>query len=809
MNTSDSLNKTISAENAEDFLGMMDLALDMSISVLDENLNYLYINSATYEQLGLSPDEIGPGDNLRDIHKLMLANGLLNTEIIEKNALSPEDQEERGPSSRFTKVMELADGRTMQLSRTQLKSGHTVSVSKDISELVEKESLLQSSLYLGKSGYWIYDVKTKTTLLSKTYHDYFSNEDLKKIEKFGINSISIKEDKPIFPQAIAQALKTNDRFKFESHTRNLKGQIRRNQTFGKIIRDVDGKPAKIQAFVKDITDDYEQAQELSRAKDQALAASQAKSSFLANMSHEIRTPMNGILGMAELLANSSINEANKEHVNVIYKSANALLVIINDILDFSKIEAGAMELDVASFDLREMVNDVASLMTVSAAANDLELIVNYDTRLPSQFFGDETRLRQVLTNLLNNAVKFTPDGHVIINIFVNELHDKTSIVTVSVEDTGIGINKEKIETIFDNFTQADNSTTRLYGGTGLGLSISKKLVELMNGRMNVKSEPKKGSEFSFTLPLPIDLNAAQPAYDTKVVSGKRILILDDIDVNCNILSQRLKGWDVEAVAVNDAIDGLTRIKASMTEERQFDLIICDYLMPGMNGLEFARVLHNKQNLPNIPVLMLSSCDQPISSKELKAINIGKFLMKPARESVLFDAIVKILSDTPMTSQDEIISRKKDEAPIDDNAIDNTQSILVAEDFALNQEVIRLMLADSVYVPEFANNGQEAVDKFKASPEKYYAILMDISMPVMDGYQASHLIRNIEVDLGLAQTPIIALTGHALKHDRDKCLASGMSDYVSKPIRQEHILSVLKKWIHESTKSAETNVLLTG
>ncbi len=790
---------------------MLDMALDMSISVLDENLNYLYINSATYEQLGLTQEEISPGKNLQDMHDLLLAKGLLNSDIINKNTLSSEAQEQRGPSSRFTKIMEFADGRTMQLSRTRLSNGHTVSVSRDISALVETERLLQNSLYLGKSGYWIFDVKTKTTLLSKTYHDYFNTEDLERIHKLGINSITIDEDKAILPKAIARALKSNDRFKFESHTRNLKGQNRRNQTYGKIIRDGDGRPAKIQAFVKDITEDHEQAKELNRAKDQALAASQAKSSFLANMSHEIRTPMNGILGMAELLANSAINEHNKEHVKVIYKSANALLIIINDILDFSKIEAGAMELDPAPFDMREMVNDVAYLLTQSAQANDLELIVNYDTRLPSHFIGDENRLRQILTNLLNNAIKFTHEGHVIINIFVNELRDQSSIVTVSVEDTGIGVDTSKLETIFDNFTQADNSTTRLYGGTGLGLSISKKLVELMNGRMHVKSEVGKGSDFSFTLPLPIDLNATQIAYDTTVVSGKRILILDDIDVNCSILSQRLEGWKVETVAVSDAIDALTHIKTNMTEGNQFDLIICDYLMPGMNGLEFARLLHNKQTLPDIPVLMLSSCDQPVSTKELKAINIRKFLMKPARESVLFDAMVKILSDAPKTIGATAPVAIETLDLIEAETVSLKTEILVAEDFALNQEVIRLMLADTDYEPHFANNGKEAVDTFKADPQKYAAILMDISMPVMDGYQASHFIRNIEAEQGYPATPIIALTGHALKHDRDKCIDAGMSDYIAKPIRQERLLKTLEECISDDTGQNQdmSNILLRG
>ena len=791
----------IDTGRAAEYIKMMDVALDEGISILDENLNYLFINAATYEALNITPDQIKPGDNLKKIHQLMIDNGLLNDEIIQKNNLSSEEQELRGKSSRFTKIMEFADGRTMKLTRTHLENGHTVSVFSDISELVEKEKLLQNSLILGRSGYWIYDVQSKTTSLSRSLHQYFSDEDIKKIQSNGINVVAHPEDKKTLPKAIAEAAKSNDRFNIVVRTYDRFKRLRWNQLNGEILRDAEKKPVKIRTFVKDITAEHDQAAALELAKDQALAASHAKSEFLANMSHEIRTPMNGILGMAELLANSNIDDANKEHVSVIYKSANALLTIINDILDFSKIEAGAMELDPTPFNLRELVNDVTSLMIQPAQAKGLELIVNYDTDQHSHFIADSVRVRQIITNLLNNAIKFTEHGHILIDVRVQGERTDNKVVQIKVKDTGIGIEPDKLSSIFENFTQADNSTTRLYGGTGLGLSICKKLIEMMNGRITVESEFGDGSTFTVTVPLPVDHDAVPQAYDNSTLINKRVLIVDDIALNCSVLKRRLAKWQMDPVAVEDAVDALTLIKKEYKAGRKFDLIISDYLMPGMNGLEFSRLIASSPSLPDIPVIMLSSCDQPISSEELKSINVPKFLMKPARETTLYDAIVKVMSasSSPEKTPEPVTPKPKKVEPV----ISKKTSILVAEDFHLNQDVIRLMLADSDFEPSFVSNGQEAIDQYCAHPDRFPVILMDISMPKVDGYEAAKAIRAFEKEHNLAHAPIIALTGHALKHDRENCLAAGMDDYLSKPVRQENLLAKLSEWSQvESGKSSD-------
>ena len=796
--------------DAKEILEMLDKAMDAGISIFDENQNYLYLNSAGLATYGISDSEFQIGDNLQKMHGLLYEKGLFNDAIVEKNNLSHEAQSQRNSTEQFSKLVEMADGRKFKLTRTPLDNGRTVSVAVDVTELVEKEELLENSFTLGKSGYWEMDLKTSEVILSHTMAHHYGEAYIKKSKELGIRGLIyliLPEDRPAVANVVKQAIQSERRFEFKARSKNKNGVICWSHNYGEIIRDHNGKPLKMKIFFKDISDDVAIAQELERVKDQALAASHAKSEFLANMSHEIRTPMNGILGMAELLANSNIGEQNKEHVSVIYKSANALLTIINDILDFSKIEAGAMELDPTPFNLREVINDVVSLMTQPAQAKGLELIVDYEQGHNGHFIADSGRLRQVITNLLNNAIKFTDSGHIITRISVKGARETSNVVSIEIEDTGIGIEPDKLNTIFENFTQADSSTTRIYGGTGLGLSISKKLVEMMNGRIKVESEFGKGAKFSIQVPLPVDFSAKPVAYDTRVLAGKRVLIVDDIEINCSVLSKRLQNWDMEAHSVSDAVDALTFIKSETQTGKPFDLIISDYLMPGLNGIEFSKMLASSSNIPNIPVIMLSSCDQPASSEEIKSYNIQKFLMKPARERVLYDAIVKVLS---AQSEDDSADIETPSKPIVEPPSNVKTPILVAEDFQLNQDVIRLMLADTTYEPHFVNNGQQAVNAYITDPSRFPVILMDISMPEMDGYQAAQAITAFEAENGLNHTPIIALTGHALKHDREKCLLAGMNDYLPKPVRQENLLSKLEEWSEQAMINAHTeNVILSA
>jgi len=546
---------------------------------------------------------------------------------------------------------------------------------------------------------------------------------------------------------------------------------------------------------------------------------------LANMSHEIRTPMNGILGMAELLSHSAVDERQKEFLEVINNSASALLNIINDILDFSKIEAGALELDIMPFDLKSSINDVTSLLKTNAQDKGLELIINYPTNMPSAFIGDSGRLRQVITNLIGNAIKFTESGHITIDVNIN-LKEIMGFVEISVKDTGIGIPQNKLDAIFDKFTQADGSTTRVYGGTGLGLTISKRIIEIMNGKLKASSVLGQGSTFQFTIPLQRDLKAESVTFDLTTIAGKTALIVDDIQTNHHVLSEQLKSWNIDSMTAEDGVQALKIIKEQQAKGEPFDFILLDYLMPGLNGQELASIISQASNIDTPPIIMLSSCDQPISTQELNAIGIQAYRIKPVREKRLFDTITEVLShpsnqknpiDTTSTEaqsrpnitshisesrtatsseqqdvKSEIISDENTTTP---NRVEKAHTILVAEDFPLNRDVVSLMLADTEFEPIFAVNGQDAFEIYAQAPERFAVILMDVSMPVLDGYQATKKIRDFETQNNLTLKPIIALTGHALRNDRSICIDAGMDDYLTKPVKQNDLIEKLSTHIH--------------
>jgi len=790
----------IVAGRDSEFLRFLCDSLDVSVSILDQDLKYQFISKSVFRYLHIKEGELSVGDSLSKCHDLMMQKGLLTDELVEENNLSAEEQRihVKNKDEDIPTIMKLGDGSTQKFIRKTLPNGYTVSMSHDVSELAEKDRMLNEALALGDAGFWILDIPSKTYELSATLKSMLSEKYVKQVNQKGIFSMIHLEDLPIAQEALKNAKNNNDKFEYTARAMTRTGKYLWGNTIGDIIRDKTGKPKKIRAFVKDITRTRLQAKELMRAKDEAIAASHAKSEFLANMSHEIRTPMNGILGMAELLANSNIDNRQREYVNVINNSASALLTIINDILDFSKIEAGAFEIDPMPFDLKTSLNDVAAMLTSHAQEKDLELIINYPASMDTHFIGDGGRLRQVITNMVGNAIKFTEEGHIITDVKVSEPRDSIAFVTLSVTDTGIGIEPEKLNHIFQKFTQADGSTTRVYGGTGLGLSISKAIVELMGGRMMARSVLGKGSTFSLRVPLQMDAKAKPRKYDTTILNGKRALIVDDIGVNRSLLMEQLASWDIKSDSVKDGVEAITQLKNSVTTDQCYDLILLDFLMPGMNGKELATIISETEDLAHIPIIMLSSCDQPISSQKLKDIGIEKYLIKPARESRLYEAIVSTLN----LSQNPAPHSTKNVVADTPSLVEHQDKIeiLVAEDFPLNRDVVSLMLADTHYEPIFATNGLEAVQLYKEEPNRFPIIIMDVSMPVMDGHEATSLIQAFEKDKGIISKPIIALTGHALKNDRDECLKSGMSDYLSKPVKQSELLEKLRHWLSQEDRA---------
>ncbi|RUT88969.1 MULTISPECIES: response regulator [unclassified Mesorhizobium] len=547
----------------------------------------------------------------------------------------------------------------------------------------------------------------------------------------------------------------------------------------------------------------------------AEAADRAKSEFLANMSHEIRTPMNGVLGMAELLAKTDLTPRQKTFTDVIVKSGNALLTIINDILDFSKINAGQLTLDPAPFRLSEAVEDVATLVSARVAEKNLELIVRVDPRLPAHVVGDAGRFRQIITNLLGNAVKFTEKGHVLIDVGGEIVNDVVQL-KIRVEDTGIGIPAEKLQNVFEKFAQVDGSSTRRHEGTGLGLAIAARLVDLMAGKIGVESEIGRGSVFWFAVPLPAHQAAARDEIVPVDVTGARVLVIDDNPVNREILLEQLRSWSFDCAAAESGAVGLAFLDRAFQLGAAVDCIILDYQMPGMNGADVARAIASDSRLSAIPIVILTSVDQVDFGKMIIDFGIAAHLTKPARSAVLLGTVISVIQKArsqvgkarfvrepivqaslaappaftvirgpamPVTAAPELTTAPN--GPID---------ILIAEDNDVNQLVFGQILNGLGLSYRIAGNGRTAVEMYRALRPKL--ILMDVSMPEMNGYEATRAIRAMEVSTG-AHIPIIGVTAHALKGDRDKCIESGMDDYLPKPVSPDRLGTKIGTWLSET------------
>ena len=546
----------------------------------------------------------------------------------------------------------------------------------------------------------------------------------------------------------------------------------------------------------------------------AETADRAKSEFLANMSHEIRTPMNGVLGMAELLAKTDLTPRQKTFTDVIVKSGNALLTIINDILDFSKINAGQLTLDPAPFRLTEAIEDVATLVSARVAEKNLELIVRVDPRLPAFVVGDAGRLRQIVTNLLGNAVKFTEKGHVLIDVG-GETIDGVVHLKVRVEDTGIGIPAEKLQSVFEKFAQVDGSSTRRHEGTGLGLAIAARLVDLMGGKIGVESEIGRGSVFWFAVPLPEHQAEASDEVVPVDVTGARVLVIDDNPVNREILLEQLRSWSFDCAAAESGAMGLAFLDRAAQLGASVDCIILDYQMPGMNGADVAKAIASDSRTSSIPVVLLTSVDQVDFSRMVLDFGIAAHLTKPARSAVLLGTVIAAVQKARARTGRTLFRREPArqepqpaftvirgpvQPPLAPPAVaplqGGTLDVLVAEDNEVNQLVFGQILSGLGLSHRIAGNGRTAVEMYRTFRPKL--ILMDVSMPEMNGYEATRAIRT-EESAGGTRTPIIGVTAHALKGDREKCLDAGMDDYLPKPVSPDKLGAKIGTWLSESAE----------
>ena len=573
---------------------------------------------------------------------------------------------------------------------------------------------------------------------------------------------------------------------------NAHGQKRWVDSRKAYIEDEDGTPYILGTFT-DITELKRREAALTRAEKAAIQGSKAKSEFLANMSHEIRTPMNGVLGMAQILKMTELTSEQTEIVTTLERSSEALLTIINDILDFSKMEAGKFEIDPAPFNLRESIDDVAALLGRSAGEKGIELIIRVAPDLPNIFIGDASRIRQILINLIGNGIKFTPKGYVALEI-TGRVNSDGCILDFAVSDTGIGIPKDKQQRIFNQFEQVDGSATRSHGGTGLGLAITRNLIDAMNSEIKLESAPGKGSRFSFSLNLP---QAQEGGEELRFLpdsefdaAGCRILIIDDIALNREILTTQLVQLGAvtdEAASAREAAKLLAR---SVTTKQPYDLILSDFQMPEIDGLKFVRAMRQKPEFKSIPIIILTSVDAPRLKADFEALDVSACVVKPLRSGVLEREINKALSEPakPQSLSKPATKLPRRKLP----AIGEKARILVAEDNMINQDVLRRLLANEPYTLDFARNGEIALENFKRRP--YDLVLMDISMPVMDGLAATDGIRTYEQANGSHRTPIIALTAHALEQEQRSFLDAGMDDIVLKPIEFERLDTKLRHWL---------------
>ncbi len=611
------------------------------------------------------------------------------------------------------------------------------------------------------------------------------------------------EDRERSVAAYQAAFDARERFQLEYRLRHHDGSWRWVFVIGCPRFDGAGEFAGYVGSCTDIDDRRAVEAELVAAREKAEAASRAKSDFLATMSHEIRTPMNGVLGFANLLLDSPLDSVQRDFVETIRNSGDALLAILNDILDYSKIEAGHLAIEAIPFELETTIGEVLELLAARAEEKSLDLGVDYPPDLPRRLVGDPSRVRQVLTNLVGNAIKFTERGYV--QVEVREEGPTPDVpggfLRVSVRDTGIGIPNDRQSALFQRFTQADSSTTRRFGGTGLGLAIARELIEKMGGRIGMTSLLGGGSTFYFTLPRPaVPLPDEAPrASNEGVARGLRVLVVDDLDLNRRVLAGYLDRWGVQHEWASSARGGITRLQKALERGAPIDVVVVDHLMPDFDGVWFADQVRSVPELADTALMLYTSGSHRTEARQFLQRGFDGFLVKPVlRPAVLLNAIVEAWRARRPQAGAEVALPVVAERPVRVHTTDGLRALLV-EDNPVNRKLAARVLERCGCEVTTAENGKEGLRK--ATTGRFDIVFMDCQMPVMDGFEATAAIRLHEDRHGTPRLPIVALTANAMKGDRERCLDSGMDDFLTKPLRPEEIAEAIARWCTEATRDA--------
>jgi two-component system sensor histidine kinase/response regulator len=668
-------------------------------------------------------------------------------------------------------------------------------------ELWQMEELFRRAFEDAATGMAILDVNANFLRVNRSLCEMigYSEQELLKMKFHNItHADDLAADKELVAGAIAGHTRS---YRVEKRYLHRDGHIVWVQVLVSLVRDENNEPLHFVSQILDVTQRRESDEALRRATAAAEAASRAKSEFLANMSHEIRTPMNGILGMTDLILETELNPDQRESLGLVKSSADALLTVINDILDFSKIEAGKLDIDPAPFSLRDEVGDTLKSLALKAHSKGLELACDIRAEVPDLLLGDAHRIRQVLTNLVGNAVKFTDSGEVVVRADQVPAEGDKIRIRFRVTDTGIGIPADKLKAVFEPFTQADGSTTRKYGGTGLGLTICQRLVNLMGGTLQAESKPGQGSTFSFEVLLEAARGSIERMVDRPVdLTNLPVLIVDDNATNRRVLAEVVRNWGARPTCVASGPEALDELRWAAGNASPYRLVLLDGMMPGMDGFMVAEQVGKESQLADTTILMLTSADRPGDAGRCRDLGVAAYLVKPVKPADLNRVIASTLpKDATPSSTGSRVDERILEAGVNEPVIPPL-NILLAEDNVVNQRVVVRLLEKHRHRVTVAKDGTQALVAY--DHEAFDLILMDVQMPEMDGFEATRLIREREVTSG-RHTPVVAMTAHAMKGDRERCLAGGMDDYVSKPVQRPELMRVLT-WAASGRSSPVVN-----